>query len=100
MARTRENLNRFRKIYPQKRRSPRWFSAELRPFKLTFSNEEEKTVEIDNYTTPIIVVTPVENVNVWVYSVTPIAGGRWEVTIKASTRLSADVHVHVGEGTL
>ena len=57
MARSRIDLNRFRKVYPQLKRSPRMFSAELRPYKITFNNTSSGTLDISDFTTPVIVAT-------------------------------------------
>lgn len=57
MARSRIDLNRFRKIYPQLKRSPRMFSAELRPWKISFVNADSGTVDISDFETPVVVVS-------------------------------------------
>ena len=97
MARSRIDLNRFRKIYPQLKRSPRMFSVELRPYKVEFANAQSATIDIADYTTPVIVVTPEDNVNLWISSIVQIQGGQWRVTVSASSQWTGDAHFHVGE---
>ena len=57
-------------------KSPRFFSAELHPYKVTFSNSSSATLTIADFVTPVIVVTPGAttaatnaNVNLWVQSI-------------------------------
>lgn len=101
MARSRINLNRFRKIYPQMGKSPRFFSAELHPYKVSFSNANSAEVTIADFVTPVIVLTPDDNVNLWVQSIIRSNNGRqWIVTIQASSFWTGDAHVHVGEAFL
>jgi len=110
MARARINLNRFRKIYPQMGKSPRWFSAELHPYKVSFSNANSAEVTIADFVTPVIVLTPGSdpanpepsaNVNLWVQSIIRSNNGKeWIVTIHASTFWTGEAHVHVGEAFL
>ena len=101
MARARINLNRFRKVYPQMSKSPRMFSAELRPYKLTFSNSYSEQITISNFITPVIVLTPDDNVNLWVQSIIRSPNGiNWVVTIESSSPYSGEAHIHVGEAFL
>lgn len=101
MARARINLNRFRKVYPQMSKSPRMFAAELRPYKLTFNNHVSREITISNFITPVIVLTPDDNVNLWVQSIIRAPNGiNWVVTIEASAPFTGDAHIHVGEAFL
>lgn len=82
------------------------FSAELRPYKITFSNADSGTVDISNFTTPVIVVSHAPtaatnpnnpNVNLWIANISQLSAGNWRVTVEASSQFSGEVHVHVGE---
>ena len=98
MARARINLNRFRKVYPQMSKSPRMFSAELRPYKIVFSNSISETFEIANFISPVVVVSPEDNINPFVHSIIRADNGiNWNVTIQTSAPYTGTVHVHVGE---
>ena len=101
MARARINLNRFRKVYPQMSKSPRMFSAELRPYRVEFSNQMSKELQIDNFVSPVVVISGEDNFNVWVQSIVRSPNGiNWTITIEASTQITGTVHVHVGEAYL
>ena len=101
MARSRINLNRFRKIYPQMGKSPRFFSAELHPYKATFSNTNSVQITIADFVTPVIVLSPDDNVNLWVQSIIRSNNGRqWIVTIQSSSFWTGEAHIHVGEAFL
>ena len=96
------DLNRMRKIYPQMKRSPRWFNQtnEVETHKITFSNDTSKTFSIGTYTTPVVVLSPEDNLNVWISSIVGTSGGVWKVTITSSVEIAAgSVNVHVAEGT-
>lgn len=103
MARTQINLNRFRKIYPQLRKSPVWWSRDMS------GSSEAHTIDVgggdpltlilsNQYNSPVAVATTDDNVNVWVesliYNVT-----EWEVTVAVSdTGFAGKIYVHVLEG--
>lgn len=105
MARSQINLNRFRKIYPQLRKSPVWWPTNV-------GNQVEAAVitltsGVGSYTTslfynsPVAIATPEDNVNVWISSLTPVGDGTFIVEVTASdTSFSGDVHVHVGENNV
>jgi len=98
MARARIDLNRFRKIYPQRSKSPRMFSAELRPYRISFSSSQSEEQLIADYVSPVVVVTSDENYNVWVQSIIRNSNGiGWKVTIESSTQITGTVYMHVGE---
>jgi len=105
MARTKLNLNRFRKIYPQLRKSPVWF---LRGEAIT-----KETIVIDlsvpdpltfttslSFNSPVVVATAEDNQNVWVPLLNgPNVDGQWDITIAHSDAGStAKIHVVVYEG--
>ena len=82
------------------------FSAELRPYKIEFDNTDSGTVDISDFTTPVIVVSHAPeasvspqnpNVNLWVANISQLSAKRWRVTIEASSQFTGEVHVHVGE---
>ena len=82
-------------------KSPRMFAAELRPYKLTFNNHVSREIIISNFITPVIVLTPDDNVNLWVQSIIRAPNGiNWVVTIEASAPFTGDAHIHVGEAFL
>ena len=105
MARTRIDLNRFKKIYPLQRKSPRWYTQNIEAYgyTLTFSNESSKSIETTDVTSPIVVITGVGqnvNVNLWVHSLTVNAiTGVWTVEIRSSAAFSGDVHIVLTEGS-
>ena len=103
MAKTQYDLNRIRKIYPQKRKHPRWFNQtnEIQTFVLQFSGETELTQIIGAFTAPVVVITGAAtdaNVNLWVKSIYS-SNGVWSTIIAASSAYTGDVHIHVHEGT-
>ena len=103
MARNQINLNRFRKIYPQLRKSPEYWIRdthirEVREITLTSGSHTFTTTETIN--SPVAVASPVgttSNVQVWVLGIAP-NGNNWNITIAASdTSYEGTVHVFVGD---
>ena len=94
------DLNRFRKIYPQMKRSPRYFNQtnEIQTFSLTFSNSTTETIQIGTFTSPVVVIAGEDNVNLWIGSISQ-SNDVWSVTINASAAYTGDVHIHVHEAT-
>ena len=94
------DLNRFRKIYPQMKRSPRYFNQtnEIKTFSLAFSNSNSETIQIGEFTSPVAVIAGEDNVNLWIASISQ-ANNVWSVTINASAAYTGDVHIHVHEAT-
>ena len=79
-------------------KSPRMFAAELRPYKLAFANSTSEQITISNFITPVIVLTPDDNVNLWVQSIIRAPNGiNWVVTIESSAPFTGEAHIHVGE---
>ena len=72
MARTQINLNRFRKIYPQLRKSPVWWSRDLSGSSEAFTIDtatDSLTLTLSNqYNSPVVVASTDDNVNVWISS--------------------------------
>lgn len=104
MARTRLDLNRFKKIYPLQRKSPHWFYRDTNAVResreidlgasdpLTFT-----TVEV--YNSPIVVASANENVNVWVSSINANGGGSFDITVMVSdSSYTGSIFIHVAEG--
>jgi hypothetical protein len=104
MARTRIDLNRFKKVYPLMRRSPHWYTqnVEAHGFSVSFVDENDKTVETTDVNSPVVVITGVGsnvNVNIWVHQLTRNSStGVWSVRIKSSAAFTGDVHIVVTEG--
>ena len=101
MARTKIDLQRFRKVYPQMKSGPHFFTQtnEVETHKLSFSNEVSKTFGIGVYNYPVVVLSPEDNINVWVSAVVRVvAGGAWSITVETSVDYTGVVHVHVAEG--
>jgi len=94
------DLNRFRKIYPQMKRSPVYFNQtnEIKTFSLAFSNSTTESIQIGAFTTPIVVIAGDDNVNLWVAGITQ-SDSVWTVQINASTAYTGTVHIHVHEAT-
>ena len=101
MARTRIDLNRFRKVYPQIKKSPSYFNQtnEVKTFKISFSGSSSETLLIGAFTLPPVVVLGGEdNVNLWISSLVK-TNSLWYVTVNSSTLYSGDVHVHAHEAS-
>ena len=105
MARTRIDLNRFKKIYPLQRKSPVYFQSnddEVESFSIQ-ATAGSATKQLDRpYTTPIVVATAADqNVNVWVSNISVQQDGTTTVTISASdNQFAGMVHVQVTEATI
>ena len=103
MARNRINLNRFRKIYPQLRKSPVfWYKEQdgilLETAQGTCIGGQFSYQTIETFNSPVIVATAEDNVNVWVASVTAVGDGTFAITVQTSdTDYTGDVHLHIGE---
>jgi hypothetical protein len=101
MARTRIDLNRFRKVYPQIKRSPSYFnqSNEVQTFKMSFNASISETLLIGEYTSaPVVVLGGEDNVNLWISSLVK-TNNKWHVTVSASAEYTGDVHLHAHEAT-
>ena len=94
------DLNRFRKIYPQLKRSPRYFNQtnEIKTFTLAFSSSTSETIQIGTFTTPIVVISGDDNVNLWIQSISQ-SNSVWSVQIQASAPYTGTVQIHVHEAT-
>ena len=94
------DLNRFRKLYPQLKRSPRYFNQtnEIQTFTLAFSNSTSETIQIGTFTTPIVVISGDDNVNLWIQSLSQ-SDSVWSVQISASAAYTGTVKIHVHEAT-
>ena len=104
MARTRIDLNRFKKVYPLQRKSPRWYTQNIESFgyTLSFTSEDRKSIETTDVNSPVVVITgvgPDVNVNIWVAEliVNPTTGV-WTVIVEASSAFTGDVHILVTDG--
>ena len=94
------DLNRFRKIYPQMKRSPVYFNQtnEIQTFSLAFNSSTSETIQIGAFTSPVVVIAGEDNVNLWITSISQ-TNNVWSVTINASAAYTGDVHIHVHEAT-
>ena len=92
--------NRFRKVYPSMKRSPRYFNQtnEIQTFSLTFAGTTSETIQIGTFTAPVVVIAGEDNVNLWIGSISQ-TNSVWSVTINASAAYTGDVHLHVHEAT-
>jgi hypothetical protein len=108
MAKTRIDLNRFKKVYPLQRKSPSNFnkSHEVYSALINFLSEQSKSVVVERSgvisTAPIVTITPEnDNVNVWISgiarSIPTDATSDWKVTVVASTSWTGKVHVLLAE---
>ena len=103
MARTQINLNRFRKIYPQLRKSPVWWTRDLsgssEAFTIDIANGDSLTLTLSNqYNSPVAVASTDDNVNVWIHTLN-YNGAEWEVTVAVSdTGFTGKIYVHILEG--
>ena len=103
MARNQLNLNRFRKIYPQLRKSPHYWirDSHIREVKeITLSGGSHTFTTTVSINSPVAVASPVgtnSSVNVWVYSIVA-NGDYWDISIAASdSSYSGVVHVIIGD---
>ena len=106
MARTKLNLNRFRKIYPQLRKSPVFWYKEQDGILLETTRGECTGGQFSYQTTqtfnsPVVVATAYgteSNVNVWVASVTAVGDGTFAITVQTSdSGYTGYVDLHIGE---
>ena len=100
MAR-RLDLNRIRKIYPNRKKQPHYFNQtnEVKAHTVTFSNSKIETIPIGQWNYPVIAIGQTDNVNVWISKVyREVANGPWRIDISASSAFSGEVHLHIAEG--
>ena len=103
MARTKLNLNRFRKIYPQLRKSPVFWYKEQDGILLETTQGECTDGQFSYQTTstfnsPVVVATAEDNVNVWVASVTAVGDGTFAIAVQTSdSTYIGKVYLHIGE---
>lgn len=106
MARNQINLNRFRKIYPQIRKSPEYWIKDahvrdVREITLSFGSHTFTTPSSVYINAAVVIASAVgsdSNINVWVASISDNGGGTWNITISASdTSYAGLVHVVVGD---
>ena len=105
MARNQLNLNRYRKIYPQLRKSPYYW---VRDTHIREVKELQMSSGVVTFTTGVTLNSPIviatakgtdSNVNVWVYNTIGTPGSTWQIQIAASdTSYDGFVHVVVAEG--
>lgn len=96
---SRIDLNRIRKIYPQMKKSPRYFNQtnEIKAFTVVFSSMRSASLTVGAFSSaPVVVVTGDDNVNLWVSSIA-LYNNEYQVTIMSSHVYSGTVHVHVHE---
>ena len=104
MARNRINLNRFRKIYPQMRKSPVFWYKEQEGIPLEVVTVSGGGANYDYTTTiaymsPVVVATAEENVNVWVSQIQHNGGGFFTISVRTSdVDYTGDIHIQIGEG--
>ena len=105
MARTKIDLQRFRKVYPQIRSAPVLFEQtnEVDTHKITFSSERSKTIGVGRYNYPVVVLTAEDNINVWVSAVVRVNSTdpnrrTWQISVETSIDYTGVVHMHVAEG--
>ena len=106
MARTKLNLNRFRKIYPQLRRSPFFWYKQQEPILLetiqgTCTAGSYSFTTTESFNSIVVVATAEDNVNVWVSSTQRNGDGTYDITVQTSDgEYSGVVHVHMGEASV
>ena len=101
MARTKIDLNRFKKTYPRNKKSPLYFSqaTDVKSFKISFTSSAEEELAIGEFIThPIVVLGGEDNVNLWISNLVK-TNSIWYVTVKSSAIHTGDVHVHAHEPT-
>lgn len=95
------DLNRFRKIYPSRKKQPHFFNQtnEVKAYTIAFSNSKIETIPIGTWNYPVIVIGQTDNVNIWVSKVyREVISGPWRIDISASSSFTGEVHIHVAEG--
>lgn len=103
MQKRRLDLNRYKKIYTSKRKSPQFYNKSPEAYGATvdFSNADQGTAVVLNSgvisSTPVATITTTEDVNIWISSIsrtTPSdSTSDWTVTIYASAPFTGKVHV-------
>ena len=82
------------------KRSPRYFNQtnEIKTFTLAFSGSTSETIQIGTFTTPIVVISGDDNVNLWIQSISQ-TDSVWSVQVSASAAYTGTVQIHVHEAT-
>ena len=103
MHKQRLDLNRYKKIYTSKRKSPQFFNKTHEAYGATISiaGTDSGNAVVENSgvisSTPSVTVTTTENVNVWVTSVARSQASDptsdWLVTVQSSASFTGTVHV-------
>ena len=106
MARNQLNLNRYRKIYPQLRKSPvLWIKdTSIQEVKVLDANVSLSFTTTVTVNSPVVVASPegtTSNVNVWVETIVADSSGNfWDITVAVSdTSYTGKVHVMVGDAS-
>jgi len=104
MARTKIDLNRFKKVYPLMRRSPFWYYKEnggliIETHSDTATSGQLEFTTAETYNSPVAVASAEDNVNVWISLISPVGNGTFTIRAQCSdTSYSGVIHLHVGEG--
>lgn len=103
MHKRRLDLNRYKKIYTSKRKSPQFYNKthEAYAATITVAAADSGSAVLENSgvisSTPVATVTTTDNVNVWVGSIARSVGtdptSDWKVTIYSSAPFTGTVHV-------
>ena len=106
MARSRIDLNRFKKIYPLQRKSPHWYyqTVNAHGFSVNFNNSSHEEVITVDVNTPIVTISPEgtsANVNVWVDQIIRSggSGSPWKITIRSSSAFTGTVKIILVEAS-
>ena len=106
MTRNQLNLNRYRKIYPQLRKSPVFWikDTSIKEVKVLDASVSLSFTTSVTVNSPVVVASPegtTSNVNVWVSSVTDANNDKlWDITVAVSdTSYTGKIHVMVGDAS-
>ena len=97
------DMNRQRKLYPLRRKTPVVFNADVGAVTMAFTtNDASVTKEIAGTifnALPAVTIAATDNVNVWISSVTITSQGVATVTVKTSSPFAGNVHIIAAEIT-
>ena len=104
MAKNSYDMNRQRKLYPLRRKTPVIFSADVAAITIDFTvSDSSKTVPILGTlfnALPAVTISATDNVNVWISAVThDVVTKRATVTVKTSALFVGSVHLIAAEIT-
>ena len=109
MSKQRIDLNRYKKIYPLKRKSPQNFNKTQEAYgaTITFAAAYTADIVVENSgtisSTPVATIASTDSVNVWISSIARSiptdATSDWKVTVISSSAFTGEVYVLLVEAS-